>query len=333
MALLRRNNAARAADNSTGFGNNAGNVGSRLVNRDGTPNTIKRGLPWLERISWYHTMIQMSRWKFILIIFAVFITVNLLFASFYWIIGPSHLNGIDPVGPTGKRMSQVLFFSIQTFTTVGYGHISPNGFAASAVAAVEAFCGLLSFALATGLLYGRFSRPAAYLKFSEQALISPYEGGAALMFRMVPFKNNHLTEAEVKLSLSMFEEVNGKKVNGFYPLETEISKINSLVLSWTVVHPIVEESPLYGMSMEEIAAMRAEVLVFVRAFDETFSNTVVARTSYRYDEWTPHAKFVPMYQRTDDAEATLIDLSKLNVYKEMPIENWPAAKTPAPTEA
>jgi inward rectifier potassium channel len=313
MALLRRNNRIQKEDNSTGFGNNASNVGSRLVNRDGTANTVKKGLPFLERTSWYHTMIQMPRWKFISVIFGVFLILNTFFAILYWIIGPGHLNGIN--GTTAaERMSQVLFFSIQTFTTVGYGHISPSGFAASTIAAVEAFCGLLSFALATGLLYGRFSRPSAYLKFSENALLAPYKDGVALMFRMVPYKNNHLTEAEVKLSLSVFEEVNGQKVSRFYTLNTEISKINSLVLSWTLVHHITEDSALYGFSLKDIEDARAELIVFVKAFDETFSNTVIARRSYRYDEWVAGAKFVPMYKRSDNAESTVIDISKLNEF-------------------
>lgn len=328
MARIRKFNRNAAEDRNTGFGENASNVGNRLVNRDGSPNTVKTGLPLLERISWYHTMIQMPLWKFIAIIFLAFFAVNLVFTCLYLFIGPSNLNGIQP-GGYARQVSQVFFFSIQTFTTVGYGHISPNGFAASAVAAVEAFCGLLSFALATGLLYGRFSRPAAYLKFSHNALISPYKEGVALMFRMVPYKNNHLTEAEVRLSLAMFEEVDGKSVSRFYSLDTEISKINSLVLSWTLVHYITEDSPLYGFTMDDIIKGRAELLVFVKAFDETFSNTVIGRTSYRYDEWVEGAKFTPMYNRSANAATTVLHLDKLNDYEPMPVTLAPKPATAA----
>jgi Inward rectifier potassium channel C-terminal domain/Ion channel len=319
MARIRRFNRNAAEDRNTGFGENASNVGNRLVNRDGSPNTVKTGLPLLERISWYHTMIQMPLWKFMAIIFLAFFVVNLIFTCLYLIIGPTHLNGIQ-TGNYPRQVSQVFFFSIQTFTTVGYGHISPNGFAASAVAAVEAFCGLLSFALATGLLYGRFSRPDAYLKFSDNALISPYKEGVGLMFRMVPFKNNHLTEAEVKLSLAMFEEVDGKSVSRFYTLDTEISKINSLVLSWTLVHYITEDSPLYGFTMEDVIKSRAELIVFVKAFDETFSNTVIGRASYRYDEWVEGAKFIPMYNRSADAATTVLHLDKLSRFEKADVK-------------
>lgn len=311
MAFTGRRNRNLKEELNTGFGNNPASMGNRLVNRDGTANIRKTGIPFFEKFSWYHSLIRMSWWKFLFFVFTTFLLVNGLFAVVYIVIGTEHLNGIT----TNKGVSalwQVYFFSVQTFTTVGYGHISPIGWASSAVASFQAFCGLMSFALATGLLYGRFSRPRAYLKFSEQALISPYKEITALMFRMVPYKNNQLTEAEVKMNLMLRTVQDGKPVSRFYPLKAEIERINSLVLSWTVVHPINEDSPLYGLSESDISEAKAEMLVFVRAFDETFSNTVVSRTSYRYDEWVFGAKFVPMYHASESGNATVLEMDKLN---------------------
>jgi inward rectifier potassium channel len=106
---------------------------------------------------------------------------------------------------------------VQTFTTVGYGHVSPRGFLTSFIAAVEALSGLFSFAIATGLFYGRFSQPKAHLLFSSNALIAPYKEGTALMLRFYPYKNVNLSDAEARVTLGMHVEENGQKVNKFLP--------------------------------------------------------------------------------------------------------------------
>lgn len=305
-------------------------MGNRLVNRDGSPNVRKTGIPFFERFAWYHTMLQIPGWKFLVFTFVAFLLVNLLFAVAYLLIGVAHLDGVAQ-DKGASVFWQVYFFSVQTFTTVGYGHISPVGTASSAVASFQAFCGLMSFALATGLLYGRFSRPRAYLKFSDRAVIAPYKGYSALMLRLVPSKNNNLTEAEVKLNLMMKVPQDGQLVNRFYPLNTEIDRINSLVLSWTVVHPIDEESPLYGLSEAEINESKAELIIFIRAFDEAFSNTVVARTSYRHDEWRYGAKFRSMFHTSENGYETILEMDKLSEYDEVAM-NIPVLKPAAEAE-
>jgi inward rectifier potassium channel len=200
---------------------------------------------------------------------------------------------------------------------VGYGRISPTGFLTNAVATFEAFLGLLSFAIATGLFYGRFSRPQAFLKFSHNALISPYKNGIALMFRMSPYKNNTLSDAEVKLTLAMRVDENGRMANKFYSLDVEISKVNSLALSWTVVHPITEKSPLFELTQDDLKAVNAEVLVFVKAFDDVFANTVMARTSYTATEMIWGAKFKLMYHPNQENTKTILDLELINAYEKI----------------
>jgi inward rectifier potassium channel len=279
----------------------------------GGANVTKRGVTVIGRQSWYHTMLGMSRGKFLLSLFLAYIAINFIFAGVYYLIGIDHLAGVHTGSPL-KNFTEVFFFSAQTFTTVGYGRISPTGFLTSAVSTFEAFLGLLSFAIATGLFYGRFSRPQAFLKFSHNALISPYRDGYALMFRTSPYKNNILSEAEAKLTVAMESEEDGKITNKFYTLDIEISKINSLALSWTVVHPINEKSPLYGLSAADIKNTRIEIFAFVKAFDEVFSNTVVARTSYVSSEIVWGAKFKLMYHPSEDRSRTILDLSLLNRY-------------------
>ncbi len=303
---------------NTGFGKNSLNTGGRFFTKDGKPNVVRRGMSWFNRTSWYHSMLEMSRWKFLFILLLFYALINLVFAAIYFMIGVEYLNGIHSETVL-ERFAGAYFFSAQTFTTVGYGHISPTGFLASSVAASEALVGLLSFAIATGLFYARFSMPKAHLRFSENALIAPYGDGMALMFRMVPFKNNNLTDAEVKMTLGMSILQNGVPVNRFYQLTTEFSRVNSLSLSWTVVHPITEESPLYGMNETDFLSASGELLVFVTAFDEMYSSTVAAKTSYVFEEIVYGARFDMMYGRDESNRHTLIQLDKLNAFTRIPM--------------
>lgn len=311
MAFFRQNKNL-VSENNTGFGVNSKDSGGRFYNRDtGRANVTKKGISILNRYSWYHTMIYMKRGKFLFLLFLIYVVINLVFAGIYYAIGIKHLSGINRSSAIGN-FTEVFFFSTQTFTTVGYGRISPTGFLTSAVATLEAFLGLLSFAIATGLFYGRFSRPQAFLRFSDKAIIAPYRDGIGLMFRMAPYKNNALSEAEVKLTMAMEVEENGKKVNKFYSLDLEIPKINSLALSWTIVHPINDKSPFYGLNMQDIINADTEIFVFVKAFDEVFSNTVIGRTSYIATEIEWGARFKMMYHANADNTKTVLDLSLLN---------------------
>jgi Inward rectifier potassium channel C-terminal domain/Ion channel len=319
MALLRKLNIKAKTEINTGFGANASDYGGRFVNKNGQPNIEKKGVSFLERTSWYHAMLAMSGWRFLGLIFAFYIVVNLIFACIYYWAGIENLNGITVGTTTLQQFGEAFFFSAQTFTTVGYGHVSPSGFLVSAIAAAEALTGLLSLALAAGLFYGRFSKPTAYLKFSENALIAPYKNITAFMLRLAPFKNTALTDAEAKLTLGMMVEENGKMVNKFFPLVLEFDKANALTLNWTIVHPITEESPFYNFTKEDFENGRGEILVFIKAFDDMFSNTVVARSSYTFKEIIYGAKYIPMYHRNEEGSATILDLQKLNSFIDVDI--------------
>lgn len=312
MALLKKINHNAETDKNSGFGTNANSYGGRFVNKNGTPNIEKRGMNLLRRISWYHTMIEMPNWKFMGILFFFYIVINFVFAMAYYAIGIEHLDGIERTHNVLVQFGQAYFFSAQTFTTVGYGHISPTGFLTSALSAAEALIGLLSFAIATGLFFGRFSKPTAFLKFSHHALISPYGNSTALMLRLVPFKNTNFTDATAKVTLGMSIEEEGKMTNKFYNLDLELERINALSLSWTLVHPITESSPLYGFTEDDFKKTHGEILVFITTFDDMFSNTVAARTSYTFNEIIYGAKFETMYNRSKDGAKTILHLDKLN---------------------
>ncbi len=181
--------------------------------------------------------------------------------------------------------------------------------------------GFLSFAIVTGLIYGRFSKPQAYLAFSHNALISPYNNETALMFRFISYKENHtLTNVEVKVNLSLLTHENSIASYKFYELSLERSRVDNLPMNFTVVHPIDENSPLLNYTLEDMKAADVEVYVLVRAFDDVYSATVQQRTSYTYEEIKFNAKFLQMYHESEDQNTTIIELDKLNEYRELSLK-------------
>ena len=314
MDFLKRINTKAKTENNTGFGSNSSNYGGRFLTKNGNANVRKDGIGFIESISWYHTMLNIPRWKFLFIILLFYVVVNLFFAILYFLIGVEHLNGIT-ANTNLEKFGQAYFFSVQTYTTVGYGNINPTGFLASFVSSIEALIGLLTFAIATGLFYGRFSRPSAFVRFSENAIIAPYQNGKALMFRLAPYKNTNLVDAEMRLTLGISVEENGVVVNKFYTLPLEMERVNALTLSWTIVHPIDEESPLFGFKESDYKNIQGEFLVFFKTFEDMYSSTVVKRTSYTFSEVVYGAKFVSMFTRSSQNDKTLLHLDKLNAFE------------------
>jgi inward rectifier potassium channel len=301
---------------NTGFSTNIQNTeGGRLTNKDGSINVQKTGIPFWKRISMYHSLLRMRRWKFFLTVFSFYTVINVFFASVYLLVGVQNLQGVHVGNDMMSNFQQAFFFSSQTLTTVGYGHISPVGLSTNIVASLESFVGILSFALVTGLLYGRFTRPRAYLMFSDNLLVAPHKGKTAAMVRVASYKNNHLTDIEAQVTISMFMYENGQHVRKFFTLPLEIKRINSLALSWTMVHVIDEESPLYLMNDEDMKEAKLEILFNLKAFDDHFSNLVQQGTSYHYSEIVYGAKFLPVFHRSEDNTTTYLELDKMNAYE------------------
>ena len=317
MALGKKISSIFTSNNDTGFGNSATSFGGRFINKDGSFNLRKEGLPLWERLSLFHTALNMPRWKFITIIVAFFLLINLFYTLVYLIIGSEQFTGM--IGQTEwQKFEELYFFSTETYTTVGYGRVNPIGTAANFVASMEALSGFLSLAIATGLIYGRFSKPKAYLLFTKHGLITPYRDETGFMFRFTPYKDKHsLTNVEVRVNLSLLQPENDKMIYKFYDLPLERSRVDSLPMNFTVVHPIDDNSPLSGFTYEDMKAADVEIYVLVRAFDDVYSATVLQRTSYTYDEIIFNAKFVPMYRESEDRNTTILELHKLNEYRKV----------------
>ncbi len=294
MARMPRNIFSRPLEQELGFGKTITTTG-RLMNPDGSFNVERQYLSWWDNVYFY---LVTMRWKYFfgLVLLSYFL-LNLGFTWLYVAIGIGHLQGIERAG-FWEDFANVYFFSTQTLTTVGYGHISPIGYATNVVASLESFTGLLTFALISGLLYGRFSRPSAKIVFSEHLLVAPYRGGQGLMFRMGNARKSELIETDVRLILSMNQtDENGASVRKFWDLTLEFAKVSFFSLSWTVVHGLTEESPLFGFNTEDLLEANAEFLVLVKGTDETNEQLVHARRSYVADEIIWNARFKPVIAR------------------------------------
>lgn len=294
----------------TGFSSKATGSDQRLLDQKGNFNLKRTGISFFEGIHIYHQLITMSWVKFLFYVFLVYFIENIIFATIYVSIGDAPLTGMQ-----GKELLykyiDAFFFSAQTITTVGYGKIAPETYTASFVAAIESIMGLLGFALATGLVYGRFSRPTAKILYSRNMLHSPFNAIKALKFRITNGRKNQLIEVEARLVLSMNDAETDKK--RFYILDLEYSKINFLALSWTIVHPINEDSPFFEMTKEEFDSRDPEFIVLIKAFDDAFSQTVHSRSSYKYYDVVWNSDFEPMYKVT--SEGSVLEIDKINLHR------------------
>jgi inward rectifier potassium channel len=298
-----------------GFGTKITGKETRLINRNGNFNIKLINQPFKDWLNLYNRLIIMSWPQFGLLIIVMFLLVNLLFASLYSLIGTEHLAGVIATTPL-EKFTETFFFSTQTLTTVGYGRISPVGFLASITASTESLMGLLSFAIATGLLYGKFSRPIAHIRYSTKALIAPYLDTQAFMFRIINERSHQLIEVNAEVVLSRLEKKeDGTLTRKYFGLKLERNKVNFFPSNWTLVHAITEDSPMFGLTEKDLDESETEIMILIKGFDDAFAQQVHSRYSYTSDEMVWNAKFVNMQENIGNM--TVVDLSKLSDYQKV----------------
>ena len=294
--------------NDFGLGEKSSSEGFRAMNKDGSFNIEKTNIPFFERFNFFHTLVTMKWSHFFGFIILGYFIVNLLFASIYSIIGVENLTGTHGISPFEQFM-KAFFFSAQTITTLGYGRVAPLGLPANVVAAIESLLGLLFFALATGLLYGRFSKPISKIKYSDKAVIAPYKAINGFMFRVINPQKNQLLEVNAEVSVSLRRN-DGTELRDFHMLDLERKKVAFFPSMWTVVHPIDQNSPLFGLTKDDFSTKDIEFIAFLRAFDESSGQMVYSRSSYKANEIKWGEKFVYLTQQNNGKLS--IDVSRIN---------------------
>lgn len=290
---------------------------SRFLNRDGSFNVERRGLGFVSSLSIYHSLLTMPWWRFLSMVGGAYLLINVIFACGYLLCGSGSIAGPN-IMPGDGGLLKAFFFSVQTFATIGYGHISPVGLGPNILVTFESLFGLLGFALATGLVFARFSRPTAKLMFSHHGLIMPYHGITAFAFRIANQRSNQLIEMEAQVIFSRFEMKHGNRVRIFHPLKLERSSVAFFPLAWTIVHPIDEASPLNGITAEDLQDSDAEFLVLLSGFDETFSQIVHSRTSYKWNELRWNAKFVSVFDEPSPDGRITVNVGRLHDFEHIP---------------
>ena len=283
----------------------------RLLNRDGTFNVRREGLSFFQSLSVYHWMLTVSWPAFLGFVTGAYLVVNALFAIAYRACGAGALRG-----PAGEMLTpgfgQAFFFSVHTLATIGYGTISPGSLSANLVVTAESIVGLFGFAIAAGLMFARFSRPVADILFSERALIGPYADRTGLMFRITNRRNSQIVELKARVLLSRRRSSAGRGERQFVPLRLERDRVALFPLTWTVVHPIDGDSPLFGSGLADLEQSDAEILVLLSGFDETFSQTVHTRSSYKWNEILFGARFASVFLPMEDDGVIRVDVRRLN---------------------
>jgi inward rectifier potassium channel len=284
---------------------------ARLLNHDGTFNVRRNNLSPFHPYNAYHTLLSLHVPRLLALMSLGYLVTNTVFAILYWLCGPGALAGASEA-PLA-RFEDCLFFSVQTVATIGYGRLVPVTRAANVLVAFEALVGLLGFAILSGLLFARFTRPTAKISFSRNALIAPYEGGWALMFRLVNLRNHDLTDVRAVVSFARWVDADGVRSREFNQLPLERDAIIFMPLHWVIVHPITDASPMRGMTEELLAASDPEFVCLITADDETFAQTVHSKTSYDKTDIVWGARFRDMY--VTDTDHVAIDLGRLHDFE------------------
>lgn len=260
--------------------------------------TVGKGRDWFGDM--YARLLDTSWWFLAAIIIAMYLTTNMVFTLCYLAIG----NGIE--NARHGSFSDAFFFSVQTLATIGYGKMSPNGLLANSLVTIEAFFGFCFLAIVTGLIFTKFSRPTAKLLFSNVAVICPYNGVPHLMLRLANQRGNRIVDASAQLTILRSEvSSEGHRMRRFHDLDIVRNKVPILQLTWTIMHPIDDKSPLYQTSPQKLEADDIEIIVSINGLDETLSQTIHSRYSYLADEILCNARFEDVLRSIDDANVEI----------------------------
>ncbi|MEA5509726.1 ion channel [Crocosphaera sp. UHCC 0190] len=254
----------------------------------------------------YHWLLALSWPRFLLLTTIFYLGINIIFASAYLTTGEGIVNA------KSGSFKDAFFFSIQTLSTVGYGSMYPETLYAQILVTLEVWTGLLLLTILTGLMFARFSRPTARVLFSQVAVICPFNGVPTLIFRAANQRENQILEAQIRVSLVRNEiSSEGHYMRRFYDLELLRSQTPIFGLSWQIMHPIDEKSPLFGTSSELLAEEETELWVTLTGLDETFSQTIHARYFYNHQQILWDQKLVDIFRRSPDGKY-YIDISRFH---------------------
>jgi len=310
-----RRSRAKKVKSDLGIDDNFVGGRARLLQKDGTFNVTRKGK---KIFNLYKFLMQMSWTKFFLLLFLAYICTNSFFGLLYSIEGAEGINGMKP-GSWGEEFIQSFFLSVQTFTTVGYGKLNPESTWANIISVANAFIGLMSFALATGLFFAKWSSPSHEILYSNRILISKHEGKKALMVRFINSMDNHIVDLKAQITMTWVTSIGANFRRKFALLDLELDHIYMFPLNWTLIHIIDENSPLKSKDIEELKDINAEFLLVIKGYDVTYGKAIHTARSYNCEDLIYGASYVPMYETRDDE--TIIHLDQIDDIEKIQLKN------------
>jgi inward rectifier potassium channel len=282
-----------------------GGKGGRVL-RSGVGEIVAHGMPDRQRLDLYHRALTATWPAFFASLAGFFVLLNTVFATLY-LCGHAPIANQSPDGFVGA-----FFFSVETLATVGYGDMHPQTIYAHAIATLEIFTGMSSIALATGLIFVRFSRPRARIVFSRYAVVRPLDGQPTLMLRAANARQNVIIEAKAKLRMMRYEvKPEGYPIWRIRDLKLVREQHPIFFLGWTLMHVIDETSPLYGETGESLAACEASLMLMIEGADETTTQIMYGRTALSHSDIRWQHSFVDLLH-DDDQGVTHIDYTKFD---------------------
>ncbi|MCU0565111.1 MAG: ion channel [Oculatellaceae cyanobacterium Prado106] len=272
----------------------------RIENRDGKFAVADLGAWYVYWRDPYHLMLTVPWWGFVGIVSGAYVLINVIFAILFL------LGGDAIIGAKPGDFWDAFFFSVQTLASIGYGVMSPKTFYAHTIVMVESIVSLLAIAVVTGLAFARFSKPTARIIFSEVAVVERYNGLDTLTFRAANGRHNQIVEAQVMMTLLRDEKTQeGHFMRRFYEMKLARHRSPSFILTWSIMHPIDEDSPLYGETPESLAKSRAQIVISLTGLDETVAYTIHSRHVYSAQEVRWDHRFMDIIHKSPNGDRYL----------------------------
>ena len=278
--------------------------------RLGSYELRKRGVSRFDLRDPYHLAVALTWPQFLGVLFALYLSVNIIFATLFWLV-PGSVANARP-----NSFSDVFFFSIETLATVGYGDMYPVASYGRAVAGIEIVCGLAFTAILTGLTFVRFSRPRAKLVFATNPVVAVHNGKPTLMVRIGNGRATGLADAKAQLNVVLSERSAGGEVfHRAQELRLERAHIPIFPLFWTLMHVVDERSPLHGYDAARTIAANAQVFVLIEARDPTLATTVHEIRNYAAQDIRFGMRYADAVTTAEDG-APVLDLTRIGALEQ-----------------
>jgi inward rectifier potassium channel len=254
----------------------------------------------------YHVAVTLTWPQFLLTLLGVYLSVNLLFAALYTAVPGSVVNAGH------GNFADAFFFSFETLATVGYGEMYPGNLFGHIVACAEITSGVAFTAILTGLTFVRFSRPKSKFVIADKMVVARYNGTPTLMLRIGNGRPGLIADVHAQLNVLLSEtSLEGTMFRHSHTLKLIRSQLPILPLAWTVMHPIDESSPIYGMDSAQLVQSDARLFLSLEARDPSITALVYELRNFQPQDVAFGMRYADAVVTEPDG-STVMDLNMIS---------------------